>query len=61
MWASLTLSLRMRTRCRVARRLCAGGGLMNGKVILHWFNIEENINPEVNLNMLKTVLWPKVR
>ena len=37
------------------------GALVNGKVILHWFDIGENINPEVYLNMLKTVLWPKVR
>ena len=43
------------------KKVMCWGALMNGKVILHWFNLKENINPEVYLNMLKTVLWPKVR
>ena len=35
--------------------------LIDGKVILHWFDLNENINQHVYLDMLKKVVWPKIR
>ena len=36
-------------------------GLINGKIIVHWFDEKETVNQHSYLHMLKTVVWPKVR
>ena len=36
-------------------------GLINGRIILHWFDEKETVNQHSYLAMLKTVVWPKVR
>ena len=35
-------------------------GLVNGKVIIHWFDANVLVNGETYLEMLKFVVWPKV-
>ena len=34
--------------------------LINGEAILHWFNVGTSINQDVYLEMLQTVLWPRI-
>ena len=36
-------------------------GLINGNIILHWFDKNESVNGATYLEMLKTAVWPKVR
>ena len=48
-------------RVQGGKKIMSWGGLINGKVILHWFDFGDNINQQLNLNMLRTVLWPKVQ
>ena len=61
MWGLSDPEFEDENKLQGGKKVMCWGALMNGKVIVHWFDIEENINPEVYLNMLKTVLWPKVR
>ena len=35
--------------------------LIDGKVLLHWFELGVSINQDTYLNVLKTIMWPKVR
>ena len=37
------------------------GALINGKMIHHWFEMGDNINQHLYLDMPQTVLWPRVR
>jgi hypothetical protein len=49
--------------CRVVggKKVMCWGALVNGKVILHWFEPKTRLNQHVYLDLLKTVLWPKIR
>ena len=48
--------------CRVqgGKKMMCWAGLIDGKVILHWFE-EATVNQEVYLDMLKNVVWPYIR
>ena len=49
--------------CRVQgdEKVMCWCGLINGKIIIHWFNKNESVNGATYLKMLKTAVWPKVR
>ena len=36
-------------------------GLINSRVVIHWFDVGDTINQEVYLNMLKNDIWPKIK
>ena len=38
----------------------AQAGLIDGKVVVHWFDENERKNQHIYLNMLQTVAWPAV-
>ena len=40
--------------------MCRAGPI-NGRVIIHWFDVAEAINQEVYLNILKNDIWPKAK
>ena len=42
-------------------KIMCWAGLIDGKIMLHWFNVNENVNQTVYLDMLQNFLWPKVR
>ena len=42
-------------------KIMCWAGLIDGKIMLHWFNVNENVNQTVYLDMLQKILWPKVR
>ena len=35
-------------------------GLIDGRVVIHWFDENERINQHIYLNLLQTVAWPGV-
>ena len=36
-------------------------GLINSKILLHWFDMNESVNGSTYWEMFKTAMWPKVR
>ena len=36
-------------------------GLINGEIILHWFELGTSVNQHVYKDMLQTVAWPRVK
>ena len=42
------------------RGIMRWAGLINGEVILHWFNVATSINKDVYLEMVQTVMWPRI-
>ena len=46
-------------RVQVDEKVMYWCGLINGKIILHWFNT--SVNSATYLEMLKTAVWLKVR
>ena len=50
MWGLSDPEFEDENKLQGGKKVMCWGALMNGKVILHWFDIEENINPEVYLN-----------
>ena len=43
------------------KKIMCWAGLINGKIILHWFPLGTSVNQQVYLEMLATVVWPKIR
>ena len=41
-------------------KVMAWAGLVNGKVLIHWFDADVSVTGETYLEMLKSVVWPKV-
>jgi hypothetical protein len=36
-------------------------GVIQGRIIIHWFDNNNSVNGDTYLDMLKTVVWPQVR
>ena len=49
--------------CRVVggQKVMCWAAIIDGQVIVHWFEIGERENQHSYLDMLKTTLWPKIR
>ena len=49
--------------CRVQRgeKVMCWCGILDGKIIIHWFEDGVSVNGISYLEMLKTVVWPKIR
>ena len=49
--------------CRVVggNKIMCWAALVDGKVIVHWFEKGTKLNQHVYLDLLKNVMWPKVR
>ena len=47
-------------RVQGGRKLMCWAGLIDGRVVVHWFDENERINQHTYLNILQTVAWPFV-
>ena len=50
-----------KNRVQGGRSLMCWTGLINGQVIIHWFEEKTTVNQHTYLEMLKEVVWPKIR
>ena len=41
-------------------KIMAWAGIVNGRVIIHWFDSEQSVNSKIYLEMLKNVVWSKI-
>ena len=48
-------------RVQGGKKVMCWAALIDGKVVIHFFPVGQTLNQHVYLDMLKTVLWPKVR
>ena len=60
-WADSDPEVETDCREQGGRKIMCWAGLIDGKVILHWFNLNENLNQDVYLDMLNRVVWPQIR
>ena len=59
-WCNVDPEIEDENRVQGGRKVMAWAGLINGKVVIHWFLEGERINQHNYLDMLKTVMWPAV-
>ena len=60
-WANHDLIVEIDRNQQGGRGIMCWAGLINGEVILHWFNVGTSINQDVSLDMLQTVTWQEFR
>ena len=60
-WGQVDPMVVDKNRVQGGRSLICWTGLINGKVIIHWFEEKTTVNQHNYLEMLKEVVWPKVR
>ena len=59
-WYPFDPEIEREGRVQGGLNVMAWAGLVNGKVIIHWFDANVSVNGETYLEMLKSVVWPKV-
>ena len=57
-WAFCDPNIEIDCKQQGRRGIMCWAGLINGEVILHWFNVGTSINQNVYLEMLHTDVWP---
>ena len=60
-WAPCDPGIEVECREQGGKKVMCWAGVVGGKVIIHWFELNKSVNGEVYLEMLKNVVWPKVR
>ena len=60
-WGEVDPLVMDKNRVQGGRSLMCWTGLINGKVIIHWFEEKTTVNQHNYLEMLKEVVWPKIR
>ena len=59
-WYPLDPEIERERRVQGGLKRMAWAGLVNGKVLIHWFDADVSVTGETYLEMLKSVVWPKV-
>ena len=59
-WYPLDPEIERESRVQGGLKVMAWAGLVNGKVLIHWFDADVSVTGETYLEMLKSVVWPKV-
>lgn len=59
-WCNVDPEIEDENRIQGGRKIMCWAGLIDGKVVLHWFDEGERENQHIYLNMLQTVAWPAV-
>ena len=59
-WCNVDPEVEDANRVQGGRKLMCWAGLIDGRVVIHWFDEDERINQHIYLNMLQTVVWPAV-
>ena len=60
-WAVVDPMVEEECREQGGRKVMSWAGLINGQIILHWWPEGTTVDQEVYLEMLQTVVWPRVR
>ena len=60
-WGVVNPHVTDENRVQGGRKVMCWAGIIDGEIILHWFPEGTKVNQHVYLDMLQTVLWPKVR
>ena len=59
-WCQEDPEIEDENRVQGGRKLMCWAGLIDGRVVIHWFDENERKNQHIYLNMLQTVAWPAV-
>ena len=59
-WYPLDPEIERESRVQGGLKVMAWAGLVNGKVLIHWFDADVSVTGETYLEILKSVVWPKV-
>ena len=59
-WLPLDPEIERECRVQGGLKVMAWAGLVNGIVIIHWFDANTSVTGETYLDMLRSVVWPKV-
>ena len=60
-WGMVDPLVMDKNRVQGGRSLMCWTGLINGQVIIHWFEEKTTVNQHNYLEMLKEIVWPKIR
>ena len=59
-WAIRDHDVEIDCKQQGGRGIMCWTGIINGEVILHWFNVGTSINQDVYLEILQTFMWPRI-
>lgn len=60
-WAPVDPDVKVQCNVQGGEKVMAWCGLIMGKIIIHWFESGTSVNGFNYLQMLKNVVWPKIR
>ena len=60
-WARVDPEVEVDCKMQGGNKVMSWAAMINGEIILHWFPLKTNVDQHVYLDMLETVLWPRVR
>jgi hypothetical protein len=60
-WAPCDPCVEVECREQGGKKVMCWAGVVEGKIITHWFEQNVSVNGDVYLEMLKDVVWPQVR
>ena len=60
-WSNVDPEIEDENRVQGGRKVMCWAGLVNGMVVLHWFDENVRENQHIYLDMLQTVAWPAIK
>ena len=60
-WGEEDPNVRVENRIQGGKSLMCWAALIDGSVIIHWYEEKETVNPFNYLETLKNVMWPKIK
>lgn len=60
-WGPCDPEVEVECREQGGQKVMCWAGVINGQIIIHWFDPGMSVNGQTYLNMLQTVVWPQVK